>query len=133
MNTFVIEGNLTRDPELRFTPSGTPVMDFSVAENRTVKGEDGDTTEAHFFDFTAWRGLAENMAASLKVGTRVLVHAFAKQDTWETDSGEKRSRVRFTAIAVGPSLRWATAEVTKNPKPGESDAPPAEDFGEEPF
>lgn len=115
-NSVTIVGNLTDDPELRFTPQGAAVATFSVAVNRRVRDpetnewKDGD---ASFFRVNVWRQLAENVAESLTRGTRVVVTGFLKQRSWETPEGERRTVVEIEADEVGPSLRWATAKVEK--------------------
>jgi single-strand DNA-binding protein len=108
----VIVGNLTDDPELRFTQGGAPVCNFRVAvtpRRPDGKGgwEDGDTS---FYQVVAWRSLAENVAESLSKGARVLVYGTLRQRSWETPEGERRSVVEVQADEVGPSLRWATAK-----------------------
>ena len=109
--TTTIVGNLTADPELRFTPSGAPVADFTVAVTPRVKDgdgwKDGDTS---FFRCTAWRGLAEHLADSLGKGDRVLVYGRLQQRSWETDAGERRSVVEVQVDEAGPGLKWATAK-----------------------
>jgi len=112
-------GNVTREPELRFTQDGKPVTTFGLAINRrrrnpqTNEWEDGDST---FFDVTCWEQLAENVAESVPKGARVLVLGYVQQDNWEKD-GEKRSKLKVTADEVGPSLRWATVpSIVKNEK-----------------
>lgn len=129
-NFISIAGNVTRDPELRFTDSGTAVAAFSVAlnERKLVDGnwEDGDPT---FVDVTAWQQLAENVAETVTKGTRVLVTGRIKQDNWETKEGDKRSKLKVIADDVTPSLRWATATVTRNERKT-ADSPFT---GEEPF
>jgi single-strand DNA-binding protein len=116
--TTTIVGNLTADPELRFTPGGAPVADFTVAVTPRVKDgagwKDGDTS---FFRCTAWRGLAEHLAKSLGKGDRVLVHGTLRQRSWETDAGEKRSAVEVQVDELGPSLKWATAKPEKANRP----------------
>lgn len=115
-NSVTIVGNLTDDPELRFTPQGAAVATFSVAVNRRVRDpqtnewKDGD---ASFFRVNVWRQLAENVAESLTRGTRVVVTGFLKQRSWETPEGERRTVVEIEADELGPSLRWATAKVEK--------------------
>ena len=112
--TTTIVGNLTDDPELRFTPNGAPVANFTVAVTPRVK--DGDSWrdgETSFFRCTAWRSLAENLAESLTKGTRVMVQGRLQQRSWETDAGEKRSVVEVQVDEAGPSLRWATAKVER--------------------
>jgi len=115
MDTHVtIVGNMTRDAELRFTPAGTAVASFGIAVNKRKK--DGDQwvdDGAEFFDVTCWKQLAENVAESIEKGTRVVVTGRLQQQSWETDDGQKRSKVQIVADEVGPSLRWATCEVTK--------------------
>ncbi len=110
-NTITIVGNLTRDPELRFTPSGAAVTTFGVAWNQ--RSGDGEE-KTSFFDVTCWRQLAENAAESLTKGMRVMVYGRLDQRSWETQDGEKRSKVEIVADEVAPSLRWATAQVTRN-------------------
>ena len=109
-NTVTVVGNMTRDPELRFTASGIAVTDFGVAWN--TKDKDGNESVS-FFDITCWRDLAEHVAESLGKGNRVIVYGRLDQNTWETKEGDKRSKVRIVADDVGPSLRWATATVER--------------------
>jgi single-strand DNA-binding protein len=108
--TTVLVGNLTEDPELRFTQGGAPVCNFRVAVTPRVKDgdgwKDGDTS---FYQVVAWRNLAENVAESLTKGARVVVYGTLRQRSWETPEGERRSVVEVQADEVGPSLRWATA------------------------
>ena len=109
--TFVsLVGNLTDDPEVRFTPQGTTVASFRLAVTPRVKdGEgwkDGDTS---FFRINAWRDLAEHVTDSLSKGDRALVVGRLKTRSWETPEGERRSAVEVEAEEVGPSLKWATA------------------------
>ena len=110
-NTVTIVGNVTRDPELRFTPSGAPVCNFGVAWNR--KGQN-DEEIVSFFDVTCWSGLAENVAESISKGDRVVVYGRLDQRSWESQEGERRSKVEIVADDVSPSLRWATVEITRN-------------------
>jgi single-strand DNA-binding protein len=109
--TFVsLVGNLTDDPEVRFTPQGTAVASFRLAVTPRVKdGEgwrDGDTS---FFRVNAWRDLGEHVTDSLSKGDRALVLGRLKTRSWETPEGERRSVVEVEAEDVGPSLKWATA------------------------
>ena len=110
-NNVVIVGNVTRDPELRFIPSGTPVTSFGVAWNQ--RSSQGGEEKAHFFDVTCWRELAENVAESISKGSRVVVYGRLDYRSWESEKGAKRSAVQIVADEVSPSIRWATAEVTK--------------------
>jgi len=110
-NTVTVVGNVTRDPELRFTPNGAPVCNFGVAWNR--KGHN-DEEIVSFFDVTCWSGLAENVAESISKGDRVVVYGRLDQRSWESQEGERRSKVEIVADDVSPSLRWATVEITRN-------------------
>ncbi|MDH3754839.1 MAG: single-stranded DNA-binding protein [Acidimicrobiia bacterium] len=111
-NTVTVVGNVTRDPELRFTPSGAAVTTFGVAWNR--KGRDGQEDQVSFFDVTCWRQLAENVSESLTKGSRVVVYGRLDQRSWENQDGDKRSKVEIIADDVAPSLKWASAEITRN-------------------
>ena len=110
-NHVEMVGNVTRDPELRFAQSGVAICQFGMAWNKRVK--DGDDI-AHFFDVVAFRQLAENCAESLKKGMRVVVIGELQQRSWQTDTGDKRSKVEILADEISPSLRWASAAVTRN-------------------
>jgi len=111
-NQVTIVGNLTRDPELRYTPNGAAVVKLGVAVSRRVKDESGQWKDADtsFFDVTAWRSMAENIAETLTQGTRVVVVGRLRTNSWETAEGERRSKIEIEADEVAPSLRWATAK-----------------------
>jgi single-strand DNA-binding protein len=112
-------GNLTDDPELRFTPSGAAVANFRIAINTRVR--DGDTWkdgEPSFFRINVWRQQAENVAETLQKGNRCVVIGRLRSRSWETPEGEKRSATEVEADEVAPSLRWATAKVERNPRSG---------------
>jgi single-strand DNA-binding protein len=115
-NSVTLVGNLTDDPELRFTAQGAAVANFRIAVSKRIKDpqtnewKDGDTS---FFRINVWRQLAENVAESLTRGTRVVVTGTLKMRQWETQEGEKRSVVEVEATEVGPSLKWATAKIEK--------------------
>ena len=115
-NEVTIIGNVTRDPELRFTPSGQATATFGVAVNR--RWQDRSPQEwkeaTSFFDVVCWASLAENAAQSLGRGMRVIVNGRLDQRTWETPEGDKRSKIEIVAEEVAPSLRWASAQVTKS-------------------
>ena len=115
-NHVSIVGNLTRDPELRFTPSGQATATFGVAVNRRWQNRQNQEWEesTSFFDVVCWGQLAENTAQSLSKGTRILVSGRLDQRSWETPDHERRSKIEITADEVAPSLRWATAAITKN-------------------
>jgi single-strand DNA-binding protein len=111
-----IVGNLTSDPELRFTPSGAAVASFTVAstprvlDKATNEWKDG---EALFMRCSVWRQYAENVAESLAKGSRVIVTGRLKQRSFETREGEKRTVVEMDVDEVGPALKYATAKVNK--------------------
>jgi len=114
--TITVVGNLTDDPELRFTPSGAAVAKFRVAstprfmDKSTNEWKDG---EPLFLACTVWRQAAENVAESLQRGSRVIVSGRLKQRTYETREGEKRTVIELEVDEIGPSLRYATAKVQK--------------------
>ena len=151
-NSVTVVGNVTRDPELRFTASGQATASFGLAVNRVWN--DRQTNEkkeaVSFFDIVCWREMAENASESLSKGARVLVTGRLEQRSWETPEGDKRSKIEIVADEIGPSLRWATAQVVKNdrrtptetgassPASGRAAAPapaaaPTYDYGDEPF
>jgi single-strand DNA-binding protein len=122
-NSVTLVGNVTRDPELRFTPSGQATASFGLAVNRRWQNrQSGEWEEAvSFFDVVCWREMAENVSESLSRGSRVVVTGRLEQRSWETQEGEKRSKIEVVADEIGPSLRWATATVTKNERRGPGD------------
>lgn len=155
-NTVTIVGNITREPELRFTPTGQANTRFGVAVNRRWQDRNsGEWQEAtSFFDVVCWREMAENVSESLPKGARVVVTGRLEQRSYEDREGNKRNVVEIIADEIGPSLRYATASVTKNERKGGGDfsgpgggsggggggapRPAAEktnydDFGDEPF
>ena len=113
---ITIVGNLVEDPELRFTPSGAAVANFRVAstprtfDRQTSEWKDGDTL---FLSCAVWRQAAENVAESLQKGMRVVAQGRLKQRSYETREGEKRTVVELDVEEVGPSLKYATAKVTR--------------------
>lgn len=149
-NTVTLVGNITRDPELRFTPSGQANCRMGLAVNRRwqdkASGEWKENTS--FFDIISWGQMAENVGNSLKKGARVVVTGRLEQRSWEDkDSGQKRYAVEVIADEVGPSLRWATASVERierqagsddggaggNSRPIPNEPAAYDDFGDEPF
>jgi single-strand DNA-binding protein len=119
-NTVTVTGNLTRDPELRFTPSGQATASFAVAVNRSWQNRQTQEWNevTSYFDVVCWAQLAENAAQSLTRGTRVIVTGRLDQRSWENQEGERRSKIEIVADEVAPSLRWATAAITKNERRG---------------
>ena len=113
---ITVIGNLTADPELRFTPSGAAVANFTVASTpRTFDRQSGEWKDgdALFLRCNVWRQAAENVAESLTRGMRVMVSGRLRQRSFETREGEKRTVVELEVDEVGPSLRYATAKVNK--------------------
>ena len=113
-NSVTLVGNITRDPELRFTPSGQAIATFGMAVNRRFQRNGQWEEQTSFFNITAWGTLGENASNSLQKGARIIVNGRLEQRSWETQEGDKRSVVEVVADELGPSLRWATAEITKN-------------------
>jgi single-strand DNA-binding protein len=137
-STVTIAGNLTRDPELRFTPTGQATASFGVAVNRRWQNRQTQQWDeaTSFFDVVAWAALAENVAESLHKGDRVVVSGRLDQRSWENNDGEKRSKIEITANEVAPSLRWATAHISKNERHSPQGVPAgngASPDDEEPF
>jgi single-strand DNA-binding protein len=120
---ITVIGNLTDDPELRFTPSGAAVANFTVASTprtlnrQTQQWEDGETL---FLRCSIWRQAAENVAESLTRGTRVIVQGRLKARSYETREGEKRTVTELEVDEIGPSLTWATAKVSRVSRQGGS-------------
>lgn len=138
-------GNLVDDPELRFTPSGAAVANFRVAstprvlDKNTNEWKDGDSL---FLQCNIWRQAAENVAESLTKGMRVILSGRLKQRSYETKEGEKRTVFEVEVDEIGPSLRNATAKVTKTSRPGGApnsaasggfSAPSNESFNDDPW
>ncbi len=126
-NNVALVGNITRDPELRFTPTGQATATFGLAVNRRWQNRQTQEWEeaTSFFDVVCWREMAENAAESLSRGSRVLVTGRLEQRSWETADGEKRSKIEIVADEIGPSVRYATAAVTKNERRGPGEGAPA--------
>ena len=144
-NTITVVGNVTRDPELRFTQGGMAVANFGIAWNK--RKQDGEE-EVSFFNVSCFRQLAENVAESLQKGSRVVVYGMLQQRSWDTPDGDRRSTVEIIADDVAPSLKWASADIRKNEfrgegggqgggggdnRPAPNQAPPSYDMDEEPF
>jgi single-strand DNA-binding protein len=119
--TLTVIGNITDDPDLRFTPSGAAVANFTVAstpriyDKQTNEWKDGD---ALFLRCSIWRQAAENVAESLQRGSRVVVSGRLKQRSFETREGEKRTVVELDVEEIGASLKYATAKITKTTRSG---------------
>lgn len=160
LNNVTVVGNITRDPEMRFTANGRSTTNFGLAVNRSWRNQQTNEWEERtsFFNVVSWGNLADNVGSSLKKGMRVLVTGRLEQRSWETEQGDKRSVVEIVADEVGPSLLFATAEVHRiersgpdgggggRPQGGGQQRQPApantggggdnssyDDYGEEPF
>ncbi|MFL6074334.1 MAG: single-stranded DNA-binding protein [Mycobacteriales bacterium] len=124
---ITVVGNLTADPELRYTPSGVAVANFTVAstprtfDRDTNQWRDGETL---FMRCSLWRDYAEHAAESLTKGARVIVAGRLQQRSYTTDQGENRTVVEMTAEEVGPALRYATATVKKTARASQQTTPP---------
>lgn len=147
-NTVTLVGNVTRDPELRYTSGGRGVASFGLAVNRRYQSNGEWQEQTSFFDVVAWGTLGENAAASLNKGTRIVVFGRLEQRSWDTPEGDRRSKVEVIADEIGPSLRWAQANVEKTarttgaessqpaqpgPAPAAAPSQPADYGDEEPF
>ena len=117
-NTVTLIGNLTRDPELRYTTGGRGVASFGLAVNRRYQQNGEWQEQVSFFNVVCWADLGENVAATLTKGTRTIVTGRLEQRSWETQDGEKRTVVEVIADECGPSLRWAQAQVERNERTG---------------
>jgi len=141
--TITVVGNLTADPDLRFTSTGAAVLDFTVASTpRVYDRESGEWRDDRtlFLRCNLWRQAAENAARSLTKGTRVIVQGRLKQRSFETKEGDKRTVVELDVDAIGPELRYASAKVSKVGRDGGAAAdddpwpsPPADTRDEVPF
>ena len=123
--TTTIVGNLTRDPEIRYTREGQATCTLGVAANRRWQNRETNEWEesTSFFDVVAWRDLAENVALSLTKGMRVIVTGRLEQRSWETEDGDRRFKVEIVADEVGPALRFATVDVHRVVRPTAEPAP----------
>ncbi|WP_461173126.1 single-stranded DNA-binding protein [Arthrobacter sp. Z1-9] len=119
--TITVIGNLTNDPELRFTPSGSAVANFTIAstprtfDRQSNEWKDGETL---FLRAAVWREAAENVAESLTKGMRVIVTGRLKSRSYETKEGEKRTVIELEVDEIGPSLRYANAKVNRTQRSG---------------
>jgi single-strand DNA-binding protein len=124
-NSITITGNITADPEIKFLPSGVAVASFTIADTPRVfnkdtgEWKDGDTL---FLRCNLWRDAAENVAESLQKGARVVVSGHLKQRTFDGRDGDKKSMIELEVEEVGPSLKYARAQVTKQKRDGGSGA-----------
>ncbi|HEY5437943.1 MAG TPA: single-stranded DNA-binding protein [Acidimicrobiales bacterium] len=117
-NTITVVGNVTRDPELKFLNSGQAALKLSIAVNRRWQNRQTQEWEERvsYFEVVGYGSMAENAANSLQKGSRVIVSGRLEQRSWETENGDKRSIVEINADEIGPSLKWATAVVTRTPR-----------------
>jgi single-strand DNA-binding protein len=138
--TITVVGNLTADPDLRHTPAGVAVLDFTVASTpRVYDRESGEwkDDDTLFLRCSVWRQAAENAAQSLTKGTRVIVQGRLRQRSFETKEGDKRTVVELDVDAIGPELRYASAKVSRGggatADDGPWQSPPADTYDEVPF
>lgn len=130
--TITVIGNLTADPELRFTPSGTAVASFTIAstprtfDRQSNEWKDGETL---FLKANIWREAAENVAETLTKGNRVIVQGNLKARTYTTKEGEKRTVNELEVTEVGPSLRYASGKLTRNPRANQATSSSTEASG----
>lgn len=138
-NTMTVVGNLTGDPELRFTSGGTAMLTGSIADNRRYQVNGEWQEETSYINFVAWREIAENAAASLTKGARVVVTGRLQQRDWTDKEGNTRKSYDLVVDEIAPSLRWATALVAKStksdssPKPASAAPAATEYIDEDPF
>src|SRR5204862_5900504 len=119
-NDVILVGNITRDPELRFTNTGQPRATFGLAVNRRWQNRQTNDWEesTSFFNVVCWGEMGENASESLGKGARVVVTGRLEQRTYDDQDGQKRNVVEVIADEIGPSLRWATCEVKKTDRRG---------------
>ena len=121
-NSVTLVGNLVDDPELRFTTNGVARATVRFAVNRRYQDRNNEwQEETSFFRGSCWRDMAENVAESLQKGMRVIVTGRLEERRWETQEGDKRSMIEVRIDDIGPSVRWATASVTRTPRSGGGD------------
>jgi single-strand DNA-binding protein len=132
-NTVTLIGNLTDNPELRFTPNGAAVASFRLAVTPRIRqGDQWTDGETSFFRINCWRTLAEHAAESLAKGTRAIVIGRLRVRSWETDEGERRSLVEVEADEVAPSLKFATATIQRTSTKAAADPSKGGQFNDEP-
>lgn len=112
-NSVTLIGNLTRDPELRYTTGGRGVASFGLAVNRRYQQNNEWVEQTSFFNVVCWGDLGENVAATLTKGARTIVTGRLEQRSYDDKDGQKRSIIEVIADEVGPSLRWATAQIER--------------------
>ena len=114
-NTVTLVGTITQDLELRHTPNGAAVLDINIAQNKRTRQPDGtwEQGDAMYFVCTVWRDMAEHANSTLSKGMRVIVTGRLDYQTWENAEGQARNTVKVLVDEIGPSLRWATANVER--------------------
>jgi single-strand DNA-binding protein len=136
LNKVFLIGNLTADPELRYTPNGTAVADLRLAVNREFSSREGDRrSETLFVDAVVWQRQAENCSQYLSKGSPLMVEGRLQLDTWENQRGEKRSKIRVVAENVQflgrPRDKTDEQETAAAPRAPDENGPPEEDIGED--
>lgn len=138
-STINLVGNLTRDPEVRYTTGGSAVVTTGVAVSRRYQSQGEWKEETSFFDLVIWGQLGEHAAGCLVKGTRVIASGRLEQRTWETQEGDKRSKVEIVVEAIGPELRFSTVEIIRARRDDEPKREPQRpaytppSYDEEPF
>jgi single-strand DNA-binding protein len=117
-NTITLIGNLTRDPELRYTTGGRAVASFGLAVNRRYQSNGEWQEQVSYFNIVCWGDLGENVGATMTKGNRCIVTGRMEMRDYETNAGEKRTVFEVIADEVGPSLRWATAQIERTERTG---------------
>ena len=112
-SSATLVGNVTKEPEIRYTSGGRATVSFGLAVNRRYQVNNEWQEQTSYFNVVAWGTLAENVAASVSKGTRVVVTGRLEQRSYETKEGEKRNVVELVADEIGPSLRWARADIER--------------------
>ena len=125
-NTVTLVGTITQDLELRHTPNGAAVLDINIAQNKRTRQPDGTWVDgdAMFFVCTVWRDMAEHANATLGKGMRIIVTGKLDYQTWESD-GQNRNKIKVLVDEIGPSLRWATANVERTSGSSSGDTAPS--------
>lgn len=135
-NTITLTGNLTRDPELRYTNGGRGVATFGLAVNRRWQQNGEWQEQVSFFNIVAWGDLGENVAASATKGTRIIVTGRLEQRSYDDRDGNQRSVTEVIADDIGPSLKWAQAQIErierdKAPRGGQTESKPDPAYGDD--
>jgi single-strand DNA-binding protein len=133
LNTYTVSGRVTRDLELRQTPSGTSVVQFGIAHNRSYKKDDQYVEETHFFDCEAWGAFGELLARKLSKGSALTITGRMKVDQWEAQDGSKRSKVKLIVEQIEAADMYKSASESNVPAPAQEALVPAAAEDDIPF